>query len=95
MRKFILAGAFAMGTAFAAFQPASAMPAAPVGVNNPAIQLAAYGCGRGWVPNRWGRCVPMRRWAPPPRAWRYDRYHRRHDWDRRHREERREHRRHR
>ncbi|WP_416361809.1 GCG_CRPN prefix-to-repeats domain-containing protein [Mesorhizobium sp. AR02] len=43
--------------------PSSAFP---LGVPNPHVASAPaenvrYGCGRGWHPNRWGRCVPNRR----------------------------------
>jgi hypothetical protein len=37
---------------------AYAMPIAPVSNAAPAIVQAAWGCGPGWHPNPWGRCVP-------------------------------------
>ena len=48
--------------------PASALPL-DRGVTAPApIEQAAYGCGRGWAPDRWGRCRPMARAYRGPRV---------------------------
>ncbi|WP_342361730.1 GCG_CRPN prefix-to-repeats domain-containing protein [Terrarubrum flagellatum] len=41
---------------------AQAMPLAPV-EQPAAITQVAWGCGPGWHPNPWGRCVPNR-WGP-------------------------------
>ncbi|WP_370880064.1 GCG_CRPN prefix-to-repeats domain-containing protein [Labrys monachus] len=52
------------------------MPAVSVQGQDLVIKVAG-GCGPGWHPNPWGRCVPNRRvyghappppppWAPPP-----------------------------
>ncbi|AZO75865.1 MAG: hypothetical protein E5V92_28685 [Mesorhizobium sp.] len=48
----------------AAASAASAMPMAPVAA--PAlVEHVAWGCGPGWHPNHWGRCVPNRRVVYP------------------------------
>ena len=79
------AGAIALA---ASSMGASAAPAAPdLGMSGGAgnIVEAAFGCGRGFHPNRWGRCVPngyygFRRWENRyygggyERPWR-QRYH--------------------
>jgi hypothetical protein len=61
MRLAALALVGAIGFAFSG-APASAAPAVP---NAAADQVShiievAGGCGRGFYPNRWGRCVPQR-----------------------------------
>lgn len=59
-----LAKVIALAGALAVIGVASAS-AAPV-ISNPGTEQAsnivpaAWGCGRGWHPNRWGRCVPNR-----------------------------------
>ncbi|TGQ56795.1 hypothetical protein EN836_03025 [Mesorhizobium sp. M1C.F.Ca.ET.193.01.1.1] len=59
LTKYSLAAALAVG-GVATASAASAMPIAPVAA--PAIvEHAAWGCGPGWHPNPWGRCVPNRR----------------------------------
>ncbi len=67
----------ALGFAGAAVTAAQAMPVAPTEAPS-AITTVAGGCGPGWHPNRWGRCVPFRyRRAPvyrrgyygPPRVY--------------------------
>jgi len=42
---------------------AQAMPLAAPADGASGITTVAYGCGPGWHPNRWGRCVPNR-WGP-------------------------------
>ncbi|WP_454813653.1 GCG_CRPN prefix-to-repeats domain-containing protein [Labrys neptuniae] len=72
MKKLILAAALAtMG--FAGLSTgASAMPATPgIGADSSLVETIAYGCGRGFVPNRWGRCVPNQRPAPAYRPGRF------------------------
>jgi len=69
-----------------------AMPIAPTKAPS-AIITVAGGCGPGWHPNRWGRCVPNRwrrapiyrgyGWYGPPRyyrgpGWHHRRWHHRH-----------------
>ena len=83
--------AFAGAIALAALSMgASAAPAAPdlgMSAGSGNIVEAAFGCGRGFHPNRWGRCVPhgygsygYRHWENGyygggyDRPWRY-RYH--------------------
>ena len=64
LTKYSLAAAFAIGGTAAA-SAASAMLIAPVAP--PAmIEHVAWGCGPGWHPNRWGRCVPN---APVYYGW--------------------------
>ena len=56
------------------------------------IEHVAYGCGPGWHPNPWGRCVPYRRVIYPgyyywggPRVYIgpvWHPYHRWHHWRR-------------
>ena len=59
-----LAKVIALAGALGVIGAASAS-AAPV-IPNPGTEqasnvvTAAWGCGRGWHPNRWGRCVPNR-----------------------------------
>lgn len=59
MKKLILAAALATMGFAGLSTSASAMPAAPtIGADTGLAETVAYGCGRGYVPNRWGRCVP-------------------------------------
>lgn len=48
---------------------ASAMPLAPAPSSDPGVEFVRGGCGPGWTRDPWGRCVPLRRAAPPPRCW--------------------------
>ena len=76
LRNTLLAAAVLTGSAFAA-APGSAMPLDKTPGASPAqIELARWGCGPGFRPNRWGRCVPMMR-----PLWR-GRHHYRHRYDR-------------
>ena len=52
------------GQAAPAAGAASAMPMAPVAAPT-LVEHVAWGCGPGWHPNHWGRCVPNRRVAYP------------------------------
>src|SRR5204863_355504 len=53
-----LAGALAViGAASASAAPVIPNPGTEQASN---IVPAAWGCGRGWHPNRWGHCVPNR-----------------------------------
>jgi hypothetical protein len=68
----VFAGALALG---ASAVSASAAPAAPdlgVAPGSANVVEAAFGCGRGFHPNHWGRCVPNR-WSYN-RRWN-DRYY--------------------
>lgn len=74
----LLAGALALG---ASAVSASATPAAPdLGVVSGSANIveAAWGCGRGFHPNHWGRCVPSR-WGYN-RRWDNHYYGGGHDW---------------
>ncbi|MGE5269634.1 MAG: GCG_CRPN prefix-to-repeats domain-containing protein [Thiohalocapsa sp.] len=75
---------FALGGALAlAASAASAAPiAAPAPAQQPNIINVAYGCGWGFHPNRWGRCLPNRRhyrghayWHRHYRPYAYWRHH--------------------
>ncbi|CDX45667.1 conserved exported hypothetical protein [Mesorhizobium sp. ORS 3359] len=92
LTKYSLAAALAIGGTAAA-SAASAMPIAPVAPPAPAmIEHVAWGCGPGWHPNYWGRCVPNRRVVYPgyhywggPRVYIgpvWHPYHRWHHWRR-------------
>lgn len=74
MKTLMLAAALAT-LGFAGFAgSASAMPTSPfVGAGSALVETVAYGCGRGFVPNRWGRCVPNA--ARPAPAYRPDPYY--------------------
>ena len=96
--KTIIAASFALTGLAASVGPSSAMPAAPAPpAASPLVQDVRWGCGPGWQPNRWGRCVPAPRayygygggyghgWGHGPRrGWYGDGGYRRHGgWDRR------------
>jgi len=74
--------ACAFGGLIAMAGTASAMPFAPSTppVSTP-VQDIAWGCGPGWHPNYWGRCVPNAPvyyygWSHPA----YYGWHRRYGW---------------
>ncbi|TPN89614.1 hypothetical protein FJ987_08805 [Mesorhizobium sp. CU2] len=89
LTKYSVAAALAIGGTVAA-GAASAMPTAPV--TAPAVvEHVAWGCGPGWHPNYWGRCVPYRRVYYPGYYWggpsiyigpAWHPYHRWHHWRR-------------
>ena len=65
--------------------------ALPFGVANPPavsapIETVRFGCGLGWHPNRWGRCVRNRVVVMPPPVviyrpgWHYYHWNRWHHW---------------
>ena len=69
-RKILLAAAVAL----AGVTSAQAMPGAlgdeAAAAASP-VESVAWGCGLGWHPNPWGRCVPNRPWRRPwRRCWR-------------------------
>jgi hypothetical protein len=79
-----LAGAGLAGAGLAGASRVEAMPLAGVAPAAAAtVEQVAWGCGPGWHPNPWGRCVPNRRyWGGPyygprrfygPRPWGYHR----------------------
>jgi hypothetical protein len=85
IRTFIGAAVVA-GAALVGASQASAMPVGPAPAAGIAVENVAFGCGPGFHPNRWGRCVPnrgpvmVRPWRrPPPRMW-GGRPHRPHRW---------------
>ena len=55
--KTIFAAVVVSGAAVLGASQASAMPMAPAGVSAQ-IEQVRFGCGPGWHPNPWGRCVP-------------------------------------
>ena len=71
MRSAVIGLFGALGLAFST-ATASATPVIP----NPGLQEVtnivevAGGCGRGFHPNRWGRCVPHRYGYHGARSWR-------------------------
>ncbi|WP_413988689.1 GCG_CRPN prefix-to-repeats domain-containing protein [Labrys okinawensis] len=65
LQKTCIAAALALAGAFAVAASASAMPVGPAAADkSPLLQDVRDGCGRGYRPNDWGRCVPERY---PPR----------------------------
>ncbi|TPJ27707.1 MULTISPECIES: hypothetical protein [unclassified Mesorhizobium] len=91
LTKYSIAAALAIGGTAAA-SAASAMPIAPVAPSPALVEHVAWGCGPGWHPNHWGRCVPNRRVIYPgyyywggPRVYIgpvWHPYHRWHHWRR-------------
>ncbi len=85
VRSAFFAAALAGAGAFGAVS-AQAMPLAPSPGAAPMIEQVAYGCGRGWTRDAFGRCVPMvvrpivrpryyyRPMYPAPRRHYYRRY---------------------
>ncbi|QPC89182.1 GCG_CRPN prefix-to-repeats domain-containing protein [Mesorhizobium sp. INR15] len=62
LTKYAIAAALAVGGTGTTVAASSAMPI--VSITQPAgsalVEHVAWGCGRGWHPNHWGRCVPNR-----------------------------------
>jgi hypothetical protein len=98
MAAIIAAGALGAGIGMTA--QAGAMPMPAVHADGAPLVKIRNGCGRGWHLNRWGRCVPYRRYhshrhygwhhrewrRPHHRHWRHHHRHHRHHWrDRSHR----------
>lgn len=85
-KLFLFAAALSAGGLASMTAPSLALPFAPAGGPAMSADHVAFGCGPGFRPNEWGRCVPMRRWARPPHdrdRWDDDRWNRgRHrGWD--------------
>lgn len=59
IKKTVVAAIVLAGAAFGAASQASAMPLAPAAAGSQ-IEHVRFGCGPGWHPNPWGRCVPNR-----------------------------------
>ncbi len=68
----LVAGALALGVSAVSTNAAPAVPDLGVTGGSANIVEAAFGCGRGFHPNHWGRCVPNR-WSYN-RGWN-DRYY--------------------
>ncbi|OLE19033.1 MAG: hypothetical protein AUG50_04745 [Betaproteobacteria bacterium 13_1_20CM_3_63_8] len=68
----LVAGALALGVSAVSANAAPAVPDLGVTAGSANIVEAAFGCGRGFHPNHWGRCVPNR-WSYN-RGWN-DRYY--------------------
>jgi hypothetical protein len=58
--KTLVFAAAVAGAGFSVSQ-AGAMPLAAVAGASAPVEQVAWGCGPGWHPNPWGRCVPNRR----------------------------------
>ncbi|HVW54726.1 MAG TPA: hypothetical protein VHC00_03505 [Rhizobiaceae bacterium] len=59
--KIALATAVSAGTLAFSAVASSAMPMASLSAPGAfSVQTIAWGCGVGWHPNPWGRCVPNR-----------------------------------
>ncbi|WP_311029867.1 GCG_CRPN prefix-to-repeats domain-containing protein [Mesorhizobium koreense] len=94
MAAIVAAGAF--GAGFVVSAPVSAMPMVTVHSDGMPLVRVRDGCGRGWHLNRWGRCVPNRRyhhyrhygWYQP---YYYREWHRPHHRHWRHHDNRRHH----
>jgi len=89
LAKYAITAALAVTGTAATVAASSAMPLAPLAA--PAVvEQVAWGCGPGWHPNPWGRCVPNRvvvypryyNWhGPAYYAWHPHRHwHRWHRW---------------
>ena len=63
MRLALTLGAALFGLTLAA-APASALPTDRGVAPSSGVEQIAYGCGRGWAPDRYGRCRPMRHYGP-------------------------------
>jgi hypothetical protein len=60
--KFIAASLIGLGGLVATVGASSAMTFAPATpASSPLVQDVRWGCGPGWHPTPWGRCVPNRR----------------------------------
>lgn len=72
----------ALGTFLVTAGTASAMPIVLVDSGAPpTAQTVAWGCGPGWHPNPWGRCVPNVPyygwgWGRPWNGWGWHHWHR-------------------
>ncbi len=87
LSKYATAAALVLGGTFTTVAASSAMPMVQVGPTAGLVEHVAYGCGPGWHPNPWGRCVPYRRVIVYPRYYYGPSYywHPVHRWHRWHR----------
>ena len=68
LTKYAITAALAVTGTAATVAASSAMPLAPLAA--PAlVEHVAWGCGPGWHPNPWGRCVPNRVVVYPGYYW--------------------------
>lgn len=62
VKSLVAALALVGGVGLASAAQAAPVSAVPAGtLAGAAVETVAYGCGPGWIPNRWGRCRPMYR----------------------------------
>ncbi|MDQ0396440.1 GCG_CRPN prefix-to-repeats domain-containing protein [Labrys monachus] len=84
--KFVAASLIGLGGLVATAEASSAMTLAPAAPGaSSLVQDVRWGCGPGWHPNPWGRCVPNRRviYYGGPRVHYYGGpryYHRAYGW---------------
>ncbi|CAM5764973.1 hypothetical protein LMIY3S_01327 [Labrys miyagiensis] len=87
--KTIFAAALAITGLAATIETSSAMPlGSKVPAASPLLQDVRWGCGPGWHPNPWGRCVPDRRpaygygygYGYHPHYWGHPEYRPYHRW---------------
>ena len=73
----VVAGALALGLSAVSANAAPAAPDLGVTTGSPNIIEVAGGCGRGFHPNPWGRCVPNRTYGYDRPYWHgpYYRWH--------------------
>jgi hypothetical protein len=88
LTKYAITAALAVTGTVATVAASSAMPLAQPAA--PAlVEHVAWGCGPGWHPNPWGRCVPYRVVVYPRYYYRHDPAfyvgHPHHHWHRWHR----------
>ncbi|MBN9222669.1 MAG: hypothetical protein J0I79_32450 [Mesorhizobium sp.] len=71
LTKYAITAALAVTGTVATAAASSAMPMVPLA--QPAapalVEHVAWGCGPGWHPNYWGRCVPYRVVVYPRYYW--------------------------
>ncbi|MFB9978922.1 GCG_CRPN prefix-to-repeats domain-containing protein [Mesorhizobium kowhaii] len=90
LTKYALTAALAVTGTVATAAASSAMPMAPLdrAAAPVLVEHVAWGCGPGWHPNPWGRCVPNRVVVYPRYTYRHGpafyAWHRHHVWHRWH-----------
>lgn len=86
--KLLASAVFAIGLGLAS--QAQAMPVAPLSDAPKAVTEVGWRCGPGWHVNRWGNCVPNRRYYRSwgyyggPRFYHGPRWHHHRHWHHRH-----------
>lgn len=68
-----LIGAFGLAAVAASADAAPLVPRSPAQQESNIVQIAG-GCGWGYHPNRWGRCIRDRHGYARPRPYRYGYY---------------------